>query len=100
MWHYLVKILKQRLRVTDDIGWLDDERLGVLLPLTPGPGAWALADAVCEQFPDDIMPPLCIVYTYIRAQIDGAAPAAPIEGLGSPKPVSTLDMLFIERMPA
>ena len=94
LWHFLAKILRRRLRVTDDICWLDDQRLGVLLPLTHGLGAWALADAVCKQFPDDIMPPLCTVYTYTCADTDGAAPITPTEDLSSPKPVSTLDMLY------
>src|SRR5689334_13278243 len=59
----LVKILRRRLRLTDEIGWLDEVKLGVVLPATPPRGAWHLADDVCRQL-DAELRPQCSVYSY------------------------------------
>ncbi|HUY31664.1 MAG TPA: sugar transferase [Pirellulales bacterium] len=69
-WRRLAKILKRRLRLTDDAGWLDGERIGVVLPHTPASGAWKLADDVCLEFPPRTPPPLCEVYTYPTDWVD------------------------------
>src|SRR5437764_5402507 len=60
----VAKILRCRLRATDDIGWLDDRQIGVVLPTTPAAGAWKVAEDVCREFPPDLPPPVCTVYTY------------------------------------
>src|SRR4051812_48445772 len=44
---YLAKVLRERLRCTDDFGWLDARQVGVVLPCTSAAGAWRLADEVC-----------------------------------------------------
>jgi hypothetical protein len=89
---HLARILQQRVRITDDIGWLDDQQLGVLLPFTDDSGAWKLADAVCELFPDDIMPPLCTVYTHPYPASSGAGSNALAE---EAKLVGPLEMLSL-----
>jgi lipopolysaccharide/colanic/teichoic acid biosynthesis glycosyltransferase len=60
----LVKTLKRRLRYTDDIGWLDAERVAVVLPSTPLRGAKKVADDICRSCATDSGPPLCAIYSY------------------------------------
>ncbi|MGD0898903.1 MAG: sugar transferase [Thermoguttaceae bacterium] len=80
---HLVRLLKRRLRVTDDAGWLDSRHVGVILPDTPLWGAWTLVDDLCLAFPTDVPLFDCKVYVYPDeepASGDGA-------GGGSPKRV-------------
>lgn len=37
----LCHLISSRIRLTDDVGWFSDDHIGVLLPDTPGTGAWA-----------------------------------------------------------
>ena len=61
---HLVQVLDQRLRSTDEVGWFDEGRIGVVLPDTPAEGAWMLADDVCETIAANGPRPACTVYTY------------------------------------
>src|SRR6516162_5367074 len=36
----VTKVLRGRMRVTDELGWLEDGRLAIVLPATPAAGAW------------------------------------------------------------
>ena len=112
----LAMILKRRLRLTDEAGWLDHERVAAILPHTPAAGAWKVADDVCAAFPTDIFPPLCKVYVYpaeaCRWDGDGhddhsAHPPAK-HSAGSknghsrkaaPRPVDAMERLFCRRSP-
>jgi hypothetical protein len=60
----LAKTIIQRIRVTDDIGWFDEEHLGLLLPDTSVPGAWRLAQIVCDAVSERGPRPLVTMYTY------------------------------------
>ena len=60
----VARILAGRMRLTDEAGWLDSRHLGVLMPNTPGWGAWTLADEICLEFPDSVPLPQCKVYCY------------------------------------
>ncbi|WP_428940076.1 hypothetical protein [Fontivita pretiosa] len=60
----LARTILQRIRVTDDVGWFDDQHLGVLLPDTPPAGAWRLAQEVCHVVARRGPRPLCTMYTY------------------------------------
>ncbi len=60
----VANVLRGRVRATDELGWLDDGRLAVVLPTTPTAGAWKVADDVCLKFPDRVPPPVCTVYTH------------------------------------
>lgn len=60
----LTRVLRSRLRATDDIGRIDEDRLGVLLPDTPNAGAWTVVDHVVHLLPKDVLSPICEVYTY------------------------------------
>lgn len=69
MTEHLARVLTSRIRFTDEVGWLGDTIIGVLLPETPAAGAWKFAEDVCGALADPGPPPACKVYTY------------PIEGL-------------------
>jgi len=62
MW--VATIVAGRLRTTDVVGWREDRQVAVILPNTPAAGAWKVADDVCVEFPKDVPPPICTVYTY------------------------------------
>jgi lipopolysaccharide/colanic/teichoic acid biosynthesis glycosyltransferase len=61
---HLASVLANRIRSIDKAGWLDNERMGVLLPYTSAAGAWRLADDVCRTIDGRVSPPECAVYTY------------------------------------
>lgn len=54
----------KRLRNTDDIGWIDSDRLAALLPYTSAQGAWTVADTLVAALSTDDEPPLCEVWCY------------------------------------
>jgi lipopolysaccharide/colanic/teichoic acid biosynthesis glycosyltransferase len=60
----VARILAGRMRTTDVVGWLEGRRIAVVLPTTPAAGAWKVADDVCVEFPKEVPPPICTVYTY------------------------------------
>lgn len=60
----LIDVLRQRLRNTDEIGWLDDRRLCAVLPDTPALGAWKVVDDVARSLPGEQLLPGCVVHTY------------------------------------
>lgn len=60
----LAQILKRRLRLTDAPGWLDANRLGVVLPDTPAAGAWKVAGDIEELYGAAPPPYQCEIYTY------------------------------------
>lgn len=100
----LATILKRRLRLTDDAGWIGDRQVGVLLPMTPGAGAWTVADDVVRRFPKDITPPSCDVFTYPSHWLTGdgsngkdvgRSPSQPEPD----KPVHAMESLFMQRTP-
>jgi hypothetical protein len=68
----LAKTILKRIRVTDELGWFDNEHLGLLLPETSRTGAWRLAQQVCDVVARHGPRPLCTLYSY---GADAAAPA-------------------------
>src|SRR5438128_5565022 len=75
---FLAKILRTRLRATDEAGWLNDRLIGVVLPSTAAQGAWKLADDICLEFLDDLSRPVCTVYSYPSSRwTNGATPVQP-----------------------
>lgn len=47
----LARVLAGRLRLTDVVGWLDQQRIGALLFNTPAEGAWTLAEHIGRELP-------------------------------------------------
>jgi lipopolysaccharide/colanic/teichoic acid biosynthesis glycosyltransferase len=103
----LVKYLHRRLRLTDEIGWLDGENIGVVLPATPPRGAWHLVDDVCRHF-DLELRPICSVYTYPSEsdELDRSIPEnrrsgeSELHPLDEQRPTHALELLFMKRLPA
>ncbi len=60
----LADFLADRLRVTDDFGLLDDNRMGVVLPDTSSAGAWKVADDVCDHMEAGETPVRCEVFAH------------------------------------
>jgi len=54
---YLAHVLRNRIRLTDRAGWLDNRRIGVVLPYTSAAGAWQLADYICQEMAGKFAPP-------------------------------------------
>jgi hypothetical protein len=74
----LAKTLLHRIRVTDDVGWFDDDHIGVILPETSPVGAWRLAQHVCERVAAHGPRPHCVMYSY------------PATGLGTDEPAGVI----------
>jgi len=75
----LAKTLLGRIRATDDIGWYDEDHLGVLLPDTSAAGAWRFAESVSGLASQRTHRPLCSVYCYpTKWFTDDEAPATPL----------------------
>ena len=60
----LARLLTNRVRLTDEVGWFDKQRIAVLLPYTSAEGAWKLAEDICQAFSVDVLRTGCKVYTY------------------------------------
>lgn len=85
----LARILAGRLRSTDDAGWLEDSRLGLVLPHTPEEGAWSLVHALRTTLERDsgrFELPGFAVYAYSgRDGRDGDDGGFPGDGSGNGK---------------
>jgi len=46
----LADVLASRVRATDEVGWFERGRIGVVLPHTPSEGAWKFADNIAKEF--------------------------------------------------
>ena len=54
--------LRSRLRATDELGWLDDEALCVVLSATLPTGAWKIAEAIRSDWSAEEMPEFTVYY--------------------------------------
>ena len=97
----LARLLRRRLRTTDEAGWLNLDSIGVVLPATPPRGAWKVADDVRRHFTPG-HEPLCKVYSYPTdpAQLDQSASQSRRELDDDNLPVESLELLFMQGMPA
>jgi len=53
-----------RIRLMDEAGWLDDARIGVLMPCTSCRGAWCMIDDLCRIAEGRLSASDCKVYVY------------------------------------
>lgn len=60
----LLRVLRNRVRLTDVIGHLDAQRIGVLMPETVSRGAWTFADEILERAAALQLAYDCEVFTY------------------------------------
>ena len=61
---HLVRTLSCRVRSTDEVGWLDGQRIAVVLPYTSSHAARKLGDDVCKSIASPAPPPTYSVYSY------------------------------------
>jgi len=78
---HLKQVLADRLRLTDELGWYDDRRIGVLLFNTPRQGAWNYANRIKDTLAPTAPAPEFSVFTYpanwpAAAHDDETAPPA------------------------
>ena len=66
----LALTLLRRIRLTDEVGWFNDEHLCALLPDTSAPGAQAFADAACDLVAKKGPRPIATVYSFPFDWID------------------------------
>jgi lipopolysaccharide/colanic/teichoic acid biosynthesis glycosyltransferase len=119
---HLVTLLTQRIRSTDDIGWLESGNLGVVLPHTSPDGAWKFVDNLRSSYNGKLSPPDCQVYSYpswwlptgnerhSRKSVPGTAPtddfpggglkAVSSNGADCVRPMEELESHFLCRIPA
>lgn len=60
----LARTILSRVRVTDDVGWFDQEHVGLLLPETSPAGAWQLAQSISDIVANFGPRPLCTMYNH------------------------------------
>jgi lipopolysaccharide/colanic/teichoic acid biosynthesis glycosyltransferase len=91
--------------MTDEAGWVDSRHIGILMPHTPGWGAWTLADAICLEFPKSVPLPDCKVYCYPsnwfvsdRAQ-HGDVAIRPTENGATEATTEAMEPLFFKPLP-
>jgi len=97
---HLARILKRRLRLTDEAGRLDDRRIGAMLPATPVLGAWTVIDDVCLCLPRGVPMPECGVYTYpSQLQAGDNEDNAGVGHSDDGRPVRAMEKLFLQRLP-
>jgi hypothetical protein len=53
-----------RIRQVDQIGWYDDQRIGLILPYTSNVGACQLVAHICNDIEKSYSPDICHVTTY------------------------------------
>ncbi len=63
----LARVLSARLRLTDEFGWLDADRMGVLLPETRSRAAAAVGRAIASAYPAYLPPLTWRIYVHTRA---------------------------------
>ena len=81
----LAEVLSHRVRTTDEIGWFDERRIGVVLPYTPSDAARKVPDDVCQIIGPGAVSPSYSVYTYPSHRMPtGGSPDPRRESAGIP----------------
>ena len=60
----LAHVLAERIRSTDEVGWFDSKRIGIILPYTDADGAHKLADDICKAVTPESSISEYTVHTY------------------------------------
>ena len=55
-----IAMIRERIRAIDEIGWYEENKLGIILPFTSMEGADRLADDICEIITTHLEPDECI----------------------------------------
>ena len=62
-----IATIRERIRSIDEIGWYEENQLGIILPFTPMEGADRLADEICEIITTHLEPTeylACELFSY------------------------------------
>ena len=62
--HHMLQKIFRRVRRIDEIGWYDQNRIGVILPYTSAQGAQKFAESLCNSFNPPMGECFLNVYTY------------------------------------
>ena len=62
--HHMLQKIFRRMRRIDEIGWYDQNRIGIILPYTSAQGAQKFADSLCNSFSPPMGECFLNVYTY------------------------------------
>jgi lipopolysaccharide/colanic/teichoic acid biosynthesis glycosyltransferase len=98
------RILGQRIRATDEVGWLRRDSIAAVLPGTDAAGAWRVSELVCERLDKDVLPPDCQVYTYPDRDnplqdADRQDPDEVVASAGRLREALSLQEMFVEPTP-
>ena len=61
---HLGNVLVQKVRMSDDVGWYEEGRIGTLLPGTSAEGAWQFIDIIKKKIGEAESSLNCTVYSY------------------------------------
>ena len=62
--NYFSQIVRKQIRPTDEVGWFEKSKIGIVLPDTPPFGAKKLAEEICRSISIDTQALTFIVYNY------------------------------------
>jgi lipopolysaccharide/colanic/teichoic acid biosynthesis glycosyltransferase len=82
VWERLVKVLRSRLRLIDEMGWLEDGQLGAVLVGSGAEGPWKVVSDVKHRLADNVPPVCCTVHVY--PSDDASRALAPANGKACP----------------
>jgi exopolysaccharide biosynthesis polyprenyl glycosylphosphotransferase len=102
-WGRLVRVLKARLRFTDEVGWLEDDLLGAVLACTGTDGAGTVVHDVRERLATELTTLSWTIRVYPAKEAHrGPTPARDSSnGNGVPEPTpASMGPLFERSMPA
>jgi lipopolysaccharide/colanic/teichoic acid biosynthesis glycosyltransferase len=100
----IAQVLDGRVRESDIAGWFAGDVIGVILPDTAAAGAWKLAEDLHSAFEQRQVTAKFQVYVYpsIDASESGSlaeTDAAERETAPADRPVQSLEMLFVQKLP-
>ena len=58
--HRAIATIRKRIRTIDEIGWYEENQLGIILPFTSMEGADRLADEICAIITAHLEPAECV----------------------------------------
>jgi lipopolysaccharide/colanic/teichoic acid biosynthesis glycosyltransferase len=96
----IAREIRQRLRQTDDMGYLSPSRIGLVLPDTVAEGAWKVAGDLCEFAFSGTPNPVCQVYVYSGDRSEGECELPTEEA--EPKEThiaQAMEVLFVQPLP-
>ena len=73
----VAKIIKNRMRSTDEAGWLDRRTITVVMPNTKAEGARVFVNDVFQRLPDGHIMPECSIRCYPESRFDDGASKRP-----------------------